>query len=149
MKFTWNWLQDHLDTDHDMATILDALPMLGLEVESVDDPKDRLGAFLIAEILEAKPHPDADKLQICSVSNGTETLQIVCGAPNARTGLKTILAPVGTYIPGLDITIKAGKIRGQTSNGMLCSAGELGLEGDDSGIMEVAGEAGVGTSYVE
>ena len=149
MKFTWNWLQDHLDTDHDMATILDALPMLGLEVESLDDPKDRLGAFLIAEILEAKPHPDADKLQICSVSNGTETLQIVCGAPNARTGLKTVLAPVGTYIPGLDITIKAGKIRGQTSNGMLCSAGELGLEGDDSGIMEVAGEAGVGTSYVE
>ena len=150
MKFTWNWLQDHLHTDHDMHTILDVLPMLGLEVESLDDPKERLGAFKIVEILEAGPHPEADKLQICMVNTGSETLQIVCGAPNARAGLKTVLAPVGTYVPGLDITIKAGKIRGQISNGMLCAATELGFEVEDTGgIMELSSDAPVGDAYID
>ena len=150
MKFTWNWLCDHLETDHDMQVILDALPMLGLEVESLDDPADRLGAFTIAEIVEANPHPDADKLQVCMVNTGSETLQIVCGAPNARAGLKTVLAPVGAYVPGIDITIKAGKIRGQLSNGMLCAATELGLsEEDTGGIMELDADAAVGTPFIE
>ena len=150
MKFTWNWLHDHLDTDKDMQIILDALPMLGLEVESVDNPADRLGAFTVVEILEASPHPDADKLQVCKVNTGAQELQIVCGAPNARAGLKTVLAPVGTYVPGIDITIKAGKIRGQLSDGMLCAATELGFEVEDTGgIMELAADAPIGTSYVD
>ena len=150
MKFTWNWLCDHLETNHDMQVILDALPMLGLEVESVDNPAERLGAFTVVEILEANPHPDADKLQVCMVNTGSETLQIVCGAPNARAGLKTVLAPVGTYVPGIDITIKAGKIRGQLSNGMLCAATELGFDVQDTGgIMELSADAAVGMSYVE
>lgn len=108
-----------------MTEILEALPMIGLEVEDVDNPAERLAEFKVAEILSASRHPNADKLQVCQVNTGTETLQIVCGAPNARAGIKVVLAQPGTYIPGLDITIKKGEIRGEESNGMLCSASEL------------------------
>ena len=98
----------------------------------------------MAEILSASRHPNADKLQVCQVNTGTETLQIVCGAPNARAGIKVVLAQPGTYIPGLDITIKKGEIRGEESNGMLCSASELGISDDHDGIMELPADAEAG-----
>ena len=149
MKFTWNWLQDHLETSASLEEILETLPMIGLEVEDFDNPAERLAAFTVAEITSASPHPNADKLQVCSVNTGTETLQIVCGAPNARAGLKTVLAVAGTYIPGLDITIKKGEIRGETSNGMLCSASELGISEEHDGIMELPSDAVVGMGAAE
>ena len=149
MKFTWNWLQDHLETSASLEEILETLPMIGLEVEDFDNPAERLAAFTVAEITSAAPHPNADKLQVCSVNTGTETLQIVCGAPNARAGLKTVLAVAGTYIPGLDITIKKGEIRGETSNGMLCSASELGISEEHDGIMELPSDAVVGMGAAE
>ena len=149
MKFTWQWLQDHLSTSHSMDEIIEVLPMIGLEVEEVDDPATRLSAFTVAEITKAERHPNADKLQVCEVNTGTETLQIVCGAPNARAGLKTVLAVPGTYIPGLDITIKKGDIRGETSHGMLCSASELGISDEHDGIMELPEDAKVGSAAAE
>ena len=142
MKFTLAWLKDHLDTDCSLTEICDALPMLGLEVESLSDPLQYLGDFLVAEILTAEQHPDADRLQVCTVDKGDGApLQIVCGAPNARAGLKTVLAPVGSWIPGSDFTLKEGKIRGQVSQGMLCSLSELGLGDDHDGIAELPSEA--------
>ena len=148
MKFTLAWLKDHLDTDRSLTEICDALPMLGLEVESLSDPLQHLGGFLVAEILTAQQHPDADRLQVCTVDKGDGTpLQIVCGAPNARAGLKTVLAPVGSWIPGSDFTLKEGKIRGQVSQGMLCSLSELGLGDDHDGIAELPSEAQIGDSF--
>ena len=127
MKFTWNWLCDHLDTTASLDEILDVLPMIGLEVEEVDNPAIRLADFTVAEIISAERHPNADKLQVCRVNTGKEEVQIVCGAPNARAGLKTVLAVPGTYIPGLDITIKKGEIRGEESHGTcLCCHANLG-----------------------
>ena len=96
MKFTRDWLFDHLETDHSLAKILDALPMLGLEVESFDDPTRRLAPFTIAEVISAEQHPDADRLRVCMVNTGSgEPVQVVCGAPNARAGMKGVFAPVG------------------------------------------------------
>ena len=147
MKFTFSWLQDHLDTDKTLDEICDALPMLGLEVEGLHNPLAALAPFRVVEITQASPHPDADRLRVCRVNTGDEELQIVCGAPNARTGLRTVLAPVGTHVPGPDITIKQGKIRGQTSQGMLCSLSELGLGEDHEGIAELPEDAPVGTGF--
>ena len=147
MKFTISWLKDHLDTTADLPTIANTLTMIGLEVEEIVDPMETIGAFTIAEITSAEKHPDADKLQVCSVNTGTETLQIVCGAPNARAGLKVVLAPIGTYIPSGDFSIKKGNIRGVESCGMMCSFEELGLDGDSEGIIEVPADAPIGTSY--
>ena len=149
MKFTLDWLKDHLDTDLELTRICEGLVMCGLEVEGIENPADALRAFQVAEIISAEPHPEADRLQICRVQTGEEELQIVCGAPNARAGLKTVLAPIGTYVPGLDITIKKGNIRGEASNGMLCAAAELGLSEESDGIMELPADAPVGTSYVD
>ena len=100
MKFTFSWLLDHLKTDQSLTAICDALPVLGLEVEDLHNPLAALGPFQIVEIIEATQHPDADRLRVCRVNTGEAELQIVCGAPNARTGLRTVLAPVGTYVPG-------------------------------------------------
>lgn len=148
MKFTLAWLKDHLETDHSLTEICEALPMLGLEVESLSDPLQHLGDFLVAEILTAQQHPDADRLQVCTVDKGDGTpLQIVCGAPNARAGLKTVLAPVGSWIPGSDFTLKEGKIRGEVSQGMLCSLSELGLGEDHDGIAELPSAAQTGDSF--
>ena len=148
MKFTFSWLKDHLETSHSLTEICDALPMLGLEVESLSDPLQHLGDFLVAEITHAERHPDADRLQICTVNKGDgQSLQIVCGAPNARAGLKTVLAPVGAWIPGSDMILKEGKIRGQASQGMLCSYAELALGEDHDGIAELPADAKVGSSF--
>lgn len=151
MKFTLSWLHDHLDTDKSLDEICNALNTIGLEVEGVEDPGKALGAFRIARILSASQHPNADRLQVCQVDagEGFENVQVVCGAPNARAGLVTIFAPVGTYVPGSDITLKAGKIRGEQSNGMMCSMEELGLGAEQDGIMELPENATVGVPYVD
>ena len=149
MKFTFSWLCDHLDTDKSLDEICDALPMLGLEVEDLYNPLAVLTPFRIVEIMEAQPHPDADRLRVCRVNTGEEELQIVCGAPNARVGLRTVLAPVGTYVPGLDLVIKQGKIRGQTSQGMLCSLSELNLGEEHDGIIELPADAPTGAGFAD
>ena len=111
MKFTWSWLNDHLETDADMNTILDALPMLGLEVEDVVDQSERLKPFTIAKITAASKHPNADSLQVCTVDTGNGEIEVVCGAPNARAGLVGVFAPVGSYVPGIDLTLTEAEIR--------------------------------------
>ncbi|MDB5625766.1 MAG: phenylalanyl-tRNA synthetase beta subunit [Tardiphaga sp.] len=151
MKFTLSWLKDHLDTDEPLEKLADKLTMIGLEVEHIDDKAKALSAFTIAEIVEATQHPNADRLRVCRVDtgNGGAPLQIVCGAPNARAGLKTVFAAPGTYIPAKDFTIGVGTIRGVESQGMLCSAAELQLSDDHEGIIELAADAPVGAGYAE
>lgn len=151
MKFSLSWLRDYLDFSASLDEICATLNRIGLEVEEVDDPSKRLSGFRVATIMEALPHPDADRLQICRVNagEGFEEVQVVCGAPNARTGLNVIFAPPGTYIPGSDMTIKAGKIRGQVSGGMLCSLRELGIGEESDGIGELPQEAPIGRDYVQ
>ncbi len=146
MKFTLSWLRRYLTTDADLARLTEAMTMAGLEVESVDDPAARLAPFTVAHVLEATPHPDADRLRVCRVATKDGDKQIVCGAPNARTGLVGVYAPLGTYIPGLDLTLdsKPRKIRGVESHGMLCSAKELEAGQDHDGIVDLQGDWAVG-----
>jgi phenylalanyl-tRNA synthetase beta chain len=146
MKFTLNWLKDHLDTSASLNEITDALTSLGLEVESVTDFSKQLSPFKVAKILHAEQHPQADRLRVCKVDTGTEQLQIVCGAPNARAGISVVLAPIGAVIPTNGLVIKKSAIRGVESNGMLCSAEELGLGTDGEGIVELQGEPKPGTA---
>ena len=120
MKFTLSWLKDHLDTDADAATIAETLTNIGLEVEEVSSPAEALKPFTIARVLTAKPHPQADKLQVLTVDTGSgEPLQVVCGAPNARAGLIGVFGGPGTFVPGSDFTLKKTSIRGVESNGMM------------------------------
>lgn len=151
MKFTLDWLREHLDTTASAEEVGKALTMIGLEVEEIVDPAEKLKPFVVAHIVEAKPHPNSDHLNLCKVDAGTGTLiDVVCGAPNARTGLKSVFAAPGTYIPGKDFTLKAGVvIRGEKSDGMLCSAAELELSNDHDGIIELPADAPVGLPYVE
>src|SRR5215204_6935625 len=126
MKFTLAWLKEHLDTDAPLKAIVDKLTMIGLEVESVEDKAKLLAPFTIAYVVEAKQHPNADRLRVCLVDTGSgDPVQVVCGAPNARTGMKSVFAPPGTFIPGKNITLGIGTIRGVESAGMLCSGSEL------------------------
>ena len=121
MKFTLSWLKDHLETDASLDEIVERLTMIGLEVESVDD-KSALKPFIIAKVLTAERHPDADKLQVLSVDTGDgKPVQVVCGAPNARAGLIGAFAAPGAYVPGIDVTLSVGKIRGVESHGMMFS----------------------------
>ena len=148
MKFTLSWLKDHLDTEATLADIADALTRVGLEVEGIEDPAERLRGFTVARVIEATQHPNADRLRVCSVDTGAGApVQVVCGAPNARAGLLTVFSAPGTYIPGKDLTIASGVIRGVASDGMLCSAAELGLSEEHDGIMELPGDAPVGRAY--
>jgi phenylalanyl-tRNA synthetase beta chain len=150
MKFTLSWLKDHLDTTASLEEIVLGLTRVGLEVEGVDNPADRLAPFRVAKILEAAPHPQADKLQVLKVDTGTgEPLQVVCGAPNARTGLYGVFAAPGTYVPGIDVTLKVAAIRGVESHGMMCSERELELSDAHTGIIDLAGEPAVGTPFAE
>jgi len=144
MKFTLAWLKDHLETNAALEDILDKLTMIGLEVEDVTDPAASLAGYVVAEVVSAEKHPDADKLQVCRVATGKEELQVVCGAPNARAGMKGVFAPVGAYVPGIDLTLKKVKIRGVESNGMLCSERELELSDEHTGIIELSDQAKVG-----
>ena len=147
MKFTLSWLLDHLDASASLTEIVDTLTRVGLEVESVEDPGRKYDGFVVASVIEAKPHPNADRLKVCIVDAGQGPVQVVCGAPNARTGMKGVFSPVGTYIPGKKITLAKGVIRGVESNGMLCSAAELELSDDHEGIIELEGDAPVGVAY--
>ena len=149
MKFTLSWLKEYLDTDADLDTITEKLTAIGLEIEEVENPADTLKPFVIAEIMEAGPHPDADKLQVCKVNTGSEVLQVVCGAPNARAGLKGAFAPSGSVIPTNGMKLKPTKIRGVESNGMMCSERELGLGEDHAGIIDLPSDAPVGTSFAD
>ncbi len=150
MKFTLSWLKDHLDTDATLDEIVDKLTMIGLEVESVSNPADKLRPFHIAKVLTAAPHPNADRLQVLSVDTGEGApVQIVCGAPNARAGLVGVLGKPGDYVPGLDITLSVGKIRDVESFGMMCSERELELSEEHDGIIDLPEDAPIGINYAE
>src|SRR5271168_1875777 len=147
MKFTLSWLKDHFDTSASLAEIVDTLTRVGLEVESVEDPGRKYDGFAVASVIEAKQHPNADRLKVCIVDAGGDPVQVVCGAPNARTGMKSVFSPIGTYIPGKKITLAKGVIRGVESNGMLCSAAELEISDDHDGIIDLPDDAPVGVAY--
>jgi phenylalanyl-tRNA synthetase beta chain len=149
MKFTLDWLRDHLDTEASAAEVADAMTMAGLEVEDLHDPAADLGAFSVARIVETVQHPNADRLRVCQVDTVEGRKEIVCGAPNARPGLTTVYAPLGTYIPGSGITLEPRAVRGVVSNGMLCSAAELKLSAESEGILELPETASVGAPVTE
>ena len=146
MKFTLAWLKEHLDTKAKVDEIADTLTRIGLEVEEVFDPAMKLAPFRVAEVVKCEKHPNADKLSVCEVDTGKERLQVVCGAPNARAGIKGVFAPVGSYVPGIDLTLTKAKIRGVESNGMLLSERELELSDEHTGIIELDPKAKVGSS---
>ncbi len=145
MKFTLPWLREHLETDASLEAICDRLTMLGLEVEGVSDPGAELAAFSVAYVREARPHPNADRLRLCTVETRHGVFEVVCGAPNARTGIKAVFAPEGSVIPVSGEVLKKATIRGVASVGMLCSARELKLGDDHDGIIELPAEVEVGT----
>ncbi|MBP1182544.1 phenylalanine--tRNA ligase subunit beta [Methylobacterium sp. PvR107] len=148
MKFTLSWLKDHLDTEASLDTIAETLTRIGLEVEGVDDKAAALKPYVIARILTAEQHPNADRLRVCTVDTGAGApVQVVCGAPNARADLVSVFAPPGTYVPGKNITLSVGTIRGVESRGMLCSGAELGLGDDHDGILELPTDAPIGQAY--
>lgn len=147
MKLTINWLKQYLETDRNQSELIEGFNKIGLEVEEVVDQHDIYKDFIVAKIISTLPHPEADKLRICQVDNGKETLQIVCGAPNARAGIKVVLAPVDSIIPANGLKIKSSKIRNIESNGMMCSARELAIGDDSSGIIELPENYRVGESF--
>ena len=148
MKFTLAWLKEHLDTDAPLKAIVDKLTMIGLEVESVTDRGTLLAPFTIARVVSAEQHPNADRLRVCMVDTGSgDPVQVVCGAPNARAGMKGVFVPPGAFIPGKSITLGVGKIRGVESRGMLVSEFELQLSDDHEGIIELPDDAPVGANY--
>lgn len=144
MKLTLGWLKDHLETSADVSAVTEKLTALGLEVESIHDPAAALSPFVIGHVISAEKHPNADRLRVCVVDTGKTKTQVVCGAPNARAGMKGAFAPAGTYIPGTKITLEKGIIRGVESNGMLCSERELGLSDEHEGIIDLPQDAPVG-----
>tara|TARA_Y100000815_G_scaffold107521_2_gene96210 strand:- start:25628 stop:28033 length:2406 start_codon:yes stop_codon:yes gene_type:complete len=147
MKFTLSWLKDHLETDATLDEIVEKLTAIGLEVEAVDD-KAAFKPFVIAKVLTAEQHPDADRLRVLSVDAGDgKPIQVVCGAPNARAGLVGAFAAPGTYVPGIDVTLSVGKIRGVESHGMMCSERELQISDAHTGIIDLPEDAPVGTSF--
>ena len=149
MKFTLDWLHDHLETDATLDIICDTLNRIGLEVEEVIDPASKLAGFEVAEIVSTEQHPDADRLKICMVKSGQGEQKLVCGAPNARAGLKGILANEGAVIPANGMVLGKAKIRGVESRGMMCSLAELELSEDHDGIIELSENAVIGTPAAE
>jgi phenylalanyl-tRNA synthetase beta chain len=150
MKFTLGWLKEHLDTDRSLGEIVDKLTMIGLEVERVEDKAKLLAPFVIARVVEAKQHPNADRLRVCMVdTGGGDPIQVVCGAPNARTGMKGVFVPPGAFIPGKNMTLAVGTIRGVESRGMLVSEFELQLSDDHEGIIDLPDDAPIGANYAQ
>jgi len=147
MKFTLSWLKSHLLTDAGLDPITDTLTQIGLELEAVENPGATLASFRVAHVIEAVQHPNADRLRACRVDTGNGIVSVVCGAPNAHTGMKAVFAAPGAFIPGTGITLKVGEIRGVQSAGMLLSAREMGLGDDHSGIIELPHDAPVGMPY--
>jgi phenylalanyl-tRNA synthetase beta chain len=151
VKFTLSWLKEHLETDEPLEKLADKLTMIGLEVENIEDKAKALAPFTIARVISAEQHPNADRLRVCMVETGDggAPVQVVCGAPNARAGLVSVFSAPGTYIPGKNITLGIGTIRGVESRGMLCSAAELQISEDHDGIMELAADAPIGAPYAQ
>ena len=149
MKFSMKWLEQELETKVSPREIANTLTMIGLELENLDDPAERLKYFVVANVESAEKHPNADRLKVWNVNNGKEIVEVICGAPNARAGMKGIFAGNGMYIPGIDLTLKKSKIRGVISNGMLLSEREMGLSDDHEGIVEVHQDVPVGKPAAE
>ena len=147
MKFSLGWLRTHLDTEAGLGAITDRLTAIGLELERVEDPGAALAAFRIAHVIEAVQHPNADRLRVCRVDTGAGVVSVVCGAPNARTGMRAVFAAPGSVVPATGAVLKVGEIRGVESAGMLLSAREMGLGDDHAGIVELPGDAPVGMPY--
>ena len=147
MKFTLDWLKDHLDTSENLNTITDTLTNIGLEIESVEDKSEIFKNFTVAKVLKAEKHPDADKLKVCQVETINGNFQVVCGAPNARQGMLGIFAPENSYIPGTDLHLKKTKIRGVESCGMLVSEREMGISNEHDGIIEVKDNYKIGDLF--
>jgi phenylalanyl-tRNA synthetase beta chain len=147
MKFTLSWLKEHLETDAPLNIITDKLTALGLELESVEDRAKLFAPFFAAKVITAEKHPDADRLKVLTVDTGSEKLQVVCGAPNARAGMMGVFAPDGSFIPGTGATLKKGVIRGQESNGMMVSEREMGLSDDHEGIIDLPADTPIGTPF--
>ncbi|MEA3041344.1 MAG: phenylalanyl-tRNA synthetase beta chain [Sphingomonadales bacterium] len=148
MKFTLSWLKEHLESDASLDEIVERLTAIGLEVEGVENAAEKLAPFTVAHVLTAERHPQADKLQVLSVDAGTgETIQVVCGAPNARAGMKGVFGPPGAYVPGSDLTLKVAAIRGVESRGMMCSVRELELGEEHDGIIALPDDAPVGAPF--
>ncbi len=149
MKFTLSWLKDHLDTSKDLDTIVDTLTNIGLEIESVEDKSKDFNDFTVAEVIKAEKHPDADRLKVCKVKSIDGTYQVVCGAPNAREGMKGIFAPENSFIPGTGVKLKKSTIRGVESCGMLVSEREMGISDEHDGIIEVDSKYSLGEKFIE
>src|SRR5271155_3170889 len=150
MKFTLAWLKEHLDTEHSLGELADKLTMIGLEVERIEDKAKLLLPFVIAKVVEAKQHPNADRLRVCMVDTGDgKPIQVVCGAPNARAGMTSVFAPPGAFIPGKNITLGIGKIRDVESRGMLVSEFELQISDNHEGIIDLPADAPVGQPYAK
>ncbi|MBX9728614.1 MAG: phenylalanine--tRNA ligase subunit beta, partial [Sphingopyxis sp.] len=150
MKFSLSWLKAHLETDASVQDVADCLNRIGLEVEGIDNPAERLAGFTVARVLTAAPHPQADKLQVLTVDAGDgNPLQVVCGAPNARAGLVGVFGSEGATVPANGMVLRKAAIRGVESNGMMCSSRELELGDDHDGIIELAADAPVGTSFAD
>jgi phenylalanyl-tRNA synthetase beta chain len=149
MRTTLDWLRTHLDCDAPLAEIVGRLVMLGHDVESVQNRAAALEPFIVASVVSAERHPNADRLKVCVVETGHDQVQVVCGAPNARAGMKGVFAPAGTVIPRTGAVLKESIIRGVASRGMLCSTAELGLGDDHDGIIEVAPDVPVGAKYAD
>ena len=147
MKFTLDWLKDHLDTSENLNTITDTLTNIGLEIESVEDKSEIFKNFTVAKVLKAEKHPDADKLKVCQVETINGNYQVVCGAPNAKEGMLGIFAPENSYIPGTDLHLKKTKIRGVESCGMLVSEREMGISDEHDGIIEVKDNYKIGDLF--
>lgn len=148
MKFTLSWVRDHLETAASLDAITTTLTRIGLEVEAVDDKAAALEPYVVARVIAAEPHPNADRLRVCLVETGSgEPVQVVCGAPNARAGMLSVFAPPGAYVPGKDLTLAVVNVRGVESRGMLCSAAELQLSDDHDGILDLPAGAPVGQPY--
>ncbi|HXF87061.1 MAG TPA: phenylalanine--tRNA ligase subunit beta [Xanthobacteraceae bacterium] len=150
MKFTLTWLKEHLDTTASVAAIADKLTMIGLEVEHLEDKGNVLAPYVIARVISAEQHPNADRLKVCMVDIGAGApVQVVCGAPNARAGMKGVFVPPGAFIPGKNMTLQVGTIRGVESRGMLVSEFELQISDDHEGIIELPADAPVGKPYAQ
>ncbi|MHA1550114.1 MAG: YtpR family tRNA-binding protein, partial [Alphaproteobacteria bacterium] len=149
VKFTLDWLKDYLKTEKSAEEIADTLSVIGLEVEELEDKATVISHFITAKVVEAKPHPNADMLQVLTVSTGKETHEIVCGAKNARKGLVGVLARTGDLIPAFGEKLKPVKIRGVSSEGMMCSAKELGLGEDHDGIIDLPADTPIGVPAVD
>ncbi|MBX9593382.1 MAG: phenylalanine--tRNA ligase subunit beta, partial [Roseomonas sp.] len=150
MKFTMSWLREHLETEATLDQISTTLSAIGIEVEGIEDRAAALAGFRIARVIEATQHPNADRLRALRVDLGDgREYSVVCGAPNARTGMVGVAALPGAFIPGTGITLKIGEIRGVKSEAMMLSSREMGLGDDHSGIVDLPGDAPVGARYVD